>query len=402
MLRLVSPAGTPIRFADHIKMAGKRLGSGDASLEFGEKLKQLTGAKHCFLFGSGRAALTCLLTSLIDESDPARDEVVIPAYTCFSVPAAIIRAGFKVRPVDIDPENLDYNAAQLSRLNLERVRAIIGCNLFGVLTDMDRLRQTIGDQPVTLIDDAAQSLGCRIDGRASGCRGRAGLYSLGRGKNLSAYAGGVLVTDDTQLAERVGAALDRLSPVSPVGEISTAVKIALAGLLLRPSLYWIPANLPFLGLGLTIFDTAFDMERLSPVQAALGSVMIDRLAAFNAGRREIGTRLAPEATATGAFRVPGYHPDRTVPVYLRLPLLARDRAHRNRAIAAFRKAGVTASIMYPSTIGRIDGITEYIRNEPERFPGAESVVDLLLTLPTHGYVTPRDVDRMAKTLRELG
>jgi dTDP-4-amino-4,6-dideoxygalactose transaminase len=100
--------------------------------------------------------------------------------------------------------------------------------------------------------------------------------------------------------------------------------------------------------------------------------------------------------------VPGFHPDRSVPVYLRLPLLARDRAHRDQAIAAFRKTGVTASIMYPSTIERIDGITEHVRYDSNRFPGAESVVDQLLTLPTHGYVTPKDVERMAKTLRELG
>jgi len=401
MFRLVSPAGTPTRLTDLTRMVGSRLGSGDSSLQFEQKLKQVTGAEHCFLFGSGRTALTTLLTSVVADSDPIQDEVIIPAYTCFSVPAAIIRAGLKIRLVDIDPENLDYDASQLSQLNLERVLAIVGCNLFGILTNMERLRKLIGNKPVTLIDDAAQSLGCRSDREVSGCRGQAGLYSLGRGKNLSTYAGGVLVTDDEHLAKRVRALVDKFPPVSRFSELSTAMRIALTGLLLKPALYWFPANLPFLKLGQTVFDTTFDMNKLSRVQASLGTVMIDKLEELNAGRQKVAALIARKTIATGLFKVPGFDPERDTPCYLRLPLLARDRDHRDQTIVAMRKVGIMASIMYPSTIGQIDGIKEYINNGSEHFPGAQHVVDNMLTLPTHGYVTDADVGRMINVLREL-
>jgi len=227
------------------------------------------------------------------------------------------------------------------------------------------------------------------------------LYSLGRGKNLSAYAGGVLVTDDEHLAERVRALVDKLPPVSRSSELSTAVKIALTGLLLKPALYWLPANMPFLKLGQTIVDTTFDMNKLSQVQASLGSILIDKLEELNAARQKVAALIARKTITTGLFRVPGFDPERDTPCYLRFPLLARDRDHRDQTIVAMRTVGITASIMYPSTIGQIDGIKGYIKNDTERFPGAQLVVDRMLTLPTHGYVNDADVGRMINVLREL-
>ncbi|MCP4647835.1 MAG: aminotransferase DegT [bacterium] len=82
---------------------------------FVEELKEYFGAKHCFLLSSGKAALTIILEGL-KEIHPDRDEVLIPAFTCPTVPAAIVRAGLQVRLCDIDPEKLDFDFEHLSMM----------------------------------------------------------------------------------------------------------------------------------------------------------------------------------------------------------------------------------------------------------------------------------------------
>jgi dTDP-4-amino-4,6-dideoxygalactose transaminase len=83
--------------------------------------------RHAFLLSSGRAALTVLLQAL--RREPGRREVVIPAYTCFSVPSAIARAGLTVRLCDVDPKTLDLDLNALVRLDLSRVVAIVPSGL---------------------------------------------------------------------------------------------------------------------------------------------------------------------------------------------------------------------------------------------------------------------------------
>ena len=71
--------------------------------------------KHCFLVSSGKAALTLILQAL-KELHPERNEVLIPAFTCYSVPSSIVRAGLKVKLCDISPDTLDFDYNQLEKI----------------------------------------------------------------------------------------------------------------------------------------------------------------------------------------------------------------------------------------------------------------------------------------------
>jgi len=113
--RTLPPAASPIYPRD-ILSGIKGVFRGKRELNrFQSELKEYFGVKHCFLVSSGKAALTLILKAL-HKIHPDRDEVLIPAFTCYSVPSAIVRAGLKVRLCDISPDTLDFDFNQLDKI----------------------------------------------------------------------------------------------------------------------------------------------------------------------------------------------------------------------------------------------------------------------------------------------
>src|SRR5262249_48475493 len=145
------------------------------------------------------AALYLALRSL-SRLRPERDIVAIPAYTCFSVPASIVRAGLKIFPVDVDPKTLDFNGASLAAVPRNRLLCLVPCNLFGFPNDWSAVREVADRTGAFVVDDAAQGLGSTRDSQRAGRRGDIGIYSLGRGKSMGSVGGGLLVTDSDEIA----------------------------------------------------------------------------------------------------------------------------------------------------------------------------------------------------------
>ena len=133
------------------------------------------------------------------------------------------------------------------------------------------------------------------------------------------------------------------------------------------------------------------------MQACAGAVLIDRLASINERRAQNSRLLAEGLLTCEGYEIPGFSPDHC-PTYLRLPVLCPDRYSRDGAIGVLNRIGVVASPMYPSTIRRIDGIEPYLAAPDDDFPGAQAVVERLLSLPTHPYVGHKDIRRMIACL----
>lgn len=113
--RTLPPAAAPI-YPKEIISGLKGLLRGRLELKrFESELRKYFGVKYCFFVSSGRAALTLILQALKDLH-PDRDEVLIPAYTCYTVPSAIVRAGLKVKLCDIDPKTLDFDFDELAKI----------------------------------------------------------------------------------------------------------------------------------------------------------------------------------------------------------------------------------------------------------------------------------------------
>ncbi len=374
ILRALAPSGVPFTPADLLAGFMGSLSPEKSLRKFSNRLSGKTGQTAVNCFSSGRGALSAALTALHSLS-PERCEVLIPAYTSFSVPSAVVNAGFRIRLYDLDPKTLSPDPQSLKSAISDQTLCIVVCHLFGYVADMDTVLDIADGLPV--IDDAAQSLGAEYKGRQVGTLGDIGLYSLSRGKNISAVDGGILVTNNPEIAE----ALSRINCPEP--SLKHKLKIVITAfilcLLLHPRLYWIPGRLPFLNLGKSVFDPDFAYFGLMGFQAGLGMRMLEKLERITAGR--IGTARA-YIKRIAHHELPAVI-EGAEPVYLRLPVLSAGQKAVNPDL------GVVGS--YPTSIGRIRALDKYITGGTV-FAGADMLAAGIVTLPTHAYVSDADIE----------
>ncbi len=360
------------------------------------------GSKHCFLASSGKAALTLILRA-IHEMHPGRDEVLIPAFTCYSVPSAIVRAGLKVRLCDVDPSTLDFDFENLLRLLsphscMKRLLAIIPTHLFGLSADVGRLRSLLRDPEVTIVEDAAQSMGSERNGKKLGTLGDVGFFSVGRGKALSFVEGGIILTDRDDISETLKAHIDAL-PHWSYSYLAVLIFKALSiTFFLRPSLFWVPKSIPFLRLGETIFDPRFRVGRMSPFQASLARDWQMRLEKFACARRKNSQRWAAilKRIGPGHFAlINGGGID-----LIRFPVRIFDAKQRKAVLKESGRLGLGIMPTYPDSI---DGIPELFGAlQDQHFPAARDCAHQLVTLPVHSFVTDDDAMRIRATLEASG
>lgn len=152
-------------------------------------------------FDSGRTALFAVLKAL--ELQPG-DLVVTQAFTCVVVPNAIIAAGALPLYVDIDDMyNIDVSALENELARHQNIRAVIVQHTFGVPADVRRIRELCSRYHVRLIEDCAHALGATVEGVEVGRFGDAAIFSFGRDKVISSVSGGVALTSDPGIGERL-------------------------------------------------------------------------------------------------------------------------------------------------------------------------------------------------------
>jgi dTDP-4-amino-4,6-dideoxygalactose transaminase len=310
----------------------------------------------------------------------------------------VVRAGLTVRLCDVDPKTLDLDLNALVRLDFRRVLAIVPSGLYGLPGDLAAMESIARQGGAALIDDAAQCLGATVAGRACGTFGDAGFYSLGRGKNITTMGGGVLVTNQDRLAGQ----LERRVLALPRPGLGRSLVAAFESLaytaMLAPSRFWIADRV--LDLGGSHFEPRFPLGRLSAFQQRLAARLVPDAEVYTVGRR-----AHAEALRAGIDGVEGIEVPRPIvgakPAYLRFPILVRDRAHRVDLLQRLRAGGIGASASYPSAIGDIRGIARYLAPAQHACPGAASIAQRILTLPTHAGVTAADVEHMVAIVRQV-
>lgn len=390
--RTLSPTAAPISFWDLMVAARGLWGGGTHRARLVQELKRTYSAREVFLVSSGKAALTVILKALAASS--GRRRVIVPAYTCFSVPSAIVRAGLDVVLCDVDPETLDFNFTELEGLINEDVLCVVPTHLFGRPADVDRVKRLCDGTGVVVVEDAAQAMGGQSGGRLLGTLGDVAFFSLGRGKNLTCGSGGVILSRSLPIAETIKAEYATL-PEAPRSEVARNwLEMVIMRFFIHPLLYWLPAGLPFLRLGETVFDTDFPIYRMDEVRAHQLHGWEQRLALAN-----------QERAARAGWLIDGLDLDRRgikpitgkEAIYLRLPVMVRDREMKEAICRQSREVGAGLSPSYPATIQEIPELAG--RLVSRKCAGAQEVVDRLVTLPTHQFVG--EVDRL-KIGRILG
>jgi dTDP-4-amino-4,6-dideoxygalactose transaminase len=355
------------------------------------------GVRHCLFVSSGRAGMVLLLKALRSlADDPRRDEVIIPGYTCYSVAASVERAGLRLGVCDVDARSLSYDLERLAARDLSRTLAVVTANLYGIPDALPQIERTIAGSGALLIDDAAQALGARIEGRYSGTFGAGGVYSFDKGKNITSIQGGVIVTNDDRVAEAVSREIQALPASTLPYVFSHAAKLLAYALLLPPTRYWLTQRLPFLGLGRTPYTTDYPIARYSAFLGAMALVLFREFEDITRTRVDNAERIKRSCKTSGASCIEA--PASSKPVYARLPVLLDDPARRASLLAGLDAAGIGASASYPSAIADIAELSRRLDDQDRDTPQARSVAERIVTLPTHGYLRDRHIERLHDTL----
>jgi dTDP-4-amino-4,6-dideoxygalactose transaminase len=314
---------------------------------FEKEVSALTACRHAIGCASGSDALILALLAL---EIGRGDEVITTPFTFVATAGSIARVGAKPVFVDIDPETFNISAKAVEKAITSRTKAIIPVHLFGLSAEMNEINEIAAAHRIPVIEDAAQALGARYEGRAVGSMGMLGCFSFFPSKNLGgAGDGGLVTTSDTTLAERL-----RLLHVHGARK---------------------KYEYELLGMN----------SRLDALQAAILRVKLRHLDQWAADRRRNAERyreLFHEFRLESVVKSP-VAPSRSTHVYNQFTIRVRERDALREHL---QSRGVPSEIYYSKPL-HLQKAFAYLGHRPGDFPESEAAGLEVLSLPIYPELT---------------
>jgi dTDP-4-amino-4,6-dideoxygalactose transaminase len=336
--------------------------------EFEQAFASFTGAGHAIAVANGTAALHLALLAV--GCGPG-DEVVVPSLNFVAAANAIVHTGAEAVFCDIDgPDDLNLDPMDLASAVSERTKAIVVLHYGGHPCDMYAVRGVAEQHGLLVIEDAAHAPGARFGDRACGTLGTLGCFSFFANKNLPVGEGGMIVTDDEELARKV-----RLLRSHGMTTLTWDRHRGHAS-------------------GYDVLLPGFNY-RIDEVRAAVGLVQLRRLPEENAGRAAVVERyreaLDGERGLTMPFAksIPG-----TEPVHHLAVVLLPERTDRSAVRSALEERGIQTSVHYPP----IHTFSAYCSASRRSLPQTDAVAERLLTLPLFGRLSDEQVEAVIEGL----
>lgn len=313
------------------------------------------GVRHCVGVGNGTDALELALRG---AGVGRGDEVIIPANTFVATAEAVLRAGADVVLADCGEDYLLDPASVAERVT-SRTKAVIPVHLYGQIAAVKAVRDAVGPS-VLVLEDAAQAQGASQHGRRAGSFGIAAGTSFYPGKNLGAYGdAGAVVTDSDEVAERVR----KLRNHGGVGKYEHAL---------------VGTN-----------------SRLDALQAAVLSLKLSRLDAWNAERAEAAERYTQLLADVPEVGTPLVAPGNQHVWHLYVVRVPR----RDDVLAALGRNGIGAGIHYPAPVHRLPAFA-FLGLGLGSMPVAERTAGEILSLPMFPGITALQQEQVADALRQ--
>jgi dTDP-4-amino-4,6-dideoxygalactose transaminase len=356
-----------------LRAASGAVGSGWWSMgprvaRFEEAFSRFLGAEHAVAVASGTAALH--LSLLACGCGPG-DEVILPSLNFVAAASAVRHTGatpvfcdvIGKRDLNLDPQDVDAAAGP-------QTKAILVLHYGGAPCDMDAVLEVAARRGLVVIEDAAHAPGAIHGGRACGTLGTAGCFSFFSNKNLPIGEGGMVVTGDKGVADRV-----RLLRSHGMTTLTWDRHRGHAA-------------------GYDVLASGFNY-RMDEIRAAIGLVQLPRLGLANAARARLAARYREHLDGVAGLTVPfaGGAPHRDSAHHLAVVVLPRgsDRERLREALAARR---IQTSVHYPP----IHRFSAYEASGARPLPRTNELGERLLTLPLFPHMTEEQVDEVADAL----
>ena len=325
--------------------------------EFEQKFADWVGAKYGIAVNSGTAALhTALLACDIGEGD----EVITTPFTFIASGNAIVYTGAKPVFADIDLKTYTMDPDSIEDLITENTKTILPVQLYGQSADMDRINEIAEKYGLIVIEDAAQAHGATFKGQKVGSMGDMSCFSFYPTKNMTTSEGGIITTDDEDLAEQA--------------------RIFRAH-----------------GASVRYHHDAIGYNfRMTDISAAIGLAQLEKIDEFNNKRIANAAYLNEGLKDVDGIITP-YCADDSKHVYHQYTIRV-EKGDRDDWVDIINECGVGTGIHYPIPLYNqpiyklldIDG----------NCPNAELAADNVISLPVHPSLTEEDLDLVIEAVKK--
>lgn len=333
------------------------LAQGPKVEKFEKEFSQYLGVKYAAATSSGTSALHLALLALNLGKE---DEVITTPFSFIASVNAILYVGAKPVFVDID-ETFNLNPDKIYEKITPKTKAILVVHLFGLSADMFKIKEIAKKYRLKVIEDASQAHGAIIGKRRVGSFGDLSCFSFYATKNITTAEGGMVVSNNKTLIEKVKALRDHGS---------------------RRKYY---------------HDLLGYNYRMTDLCAALGLVQLKKLDFFN-GKRIKNAAYLNQKLSGSSLILPKLE-GRTHHVFHQYTVRARKPLNREEVINHLWRNGIEVGVFYPIPIHK----QKFYRSSyvGEKLPVAERAAKEVLSLPIHPGLRKKDLDFIAKNLLEV-
>ena len=331
------------------------LAMGEWVERFEKKFADYIGVKHAVAVSNGTQALILALEAIGIEGK----EVLVPSFTFISTATSVIRAGGKPVFVDVDPKTFNIDVEDVRRKITEKTIGIIPVHLFGQPADLDGLLELAEDKGLFVLEDACQAHGAEWKGKKVGGFGLAAAFSFYPTKNMTTGEGGMVTTNDEELAEKIRMLRNH-------GQRERYLHVELG---------W--------------------NYRMTNLQAAIGLVQLKKLDRAIELRRK-NARFYDEALqGIEGIETPYVRPG-VKHVYHQYTLKVDNR---EELLEKFRRAGVGYGIYYPRGIHQQPIMKKL--GFTAKLPVTESLVERVVSIPVYPQLTEEERQKIVDVIKGL-
>lgn len=189
---------------------------GENVKEFEQKFASLFGYKHAIATNSGTDACIASLSSLYEFGAKRNDEVIVPATTFVATANAVLASGFIPKFVDIELETLNINTNKIEEAITDKTRAIMPVHLMGKPCEMDTIIKIAKKHDLKIVEDSCEAHGAKYKGKYIGTIGDMGAFSFYVAHLVVCGEGGMVVTDNDEIANIVRSVKTHGRPVGSI------------------------------------------------------------------------------------------------------------------------------------------------------------------------------------------
>ena len=333
------------------------LGAGPTVTKFEKKFAKFMGAKHAIAVNTGTAALHLALAAANLKTG---DEVILPSFTFVATAEVVVMAGAKPVFVDVNPETYNISPEKIEKAITKKTRAIMPVDLYGLPADMQPIKEIAEKHGLLIIEDAAQAHGAKYKGKPPGAFADAACWSFYASKNITTGEGGMVTTNDDELAEK-------MRFMRSHGE-----KEKYKSLMLGHNYH------------------------MTEIQAAIGCVQLGKLPKFLEKRRKNAEKLTSNLKNSRKLKLPTEPKGYQHSWYLYTVRLKNAKEkERDEIVEKLRQKGIDAQVYYKCPIHLMPYYSKFGKYN---LPETEKAAVQVFSLPVHPGVTDEQADYISETV----